>query len=157
MHTKDVIENDLILSWVKLSGIIKNNRITTGLKYNEAIIMLSIYSRYLEDGVGLTSVQDIIKETGMLKSQVNRTLGELENQGLITFAKGTRDRRTKYVKCVEEKLDVFLTVHNSSVKVAENIIDIIGRQDAETFINIVEKLSDAGYKAQPQSKKGDKL
>lgn len=144
------LQNNLILSWVKLSGIIKNSRITTGLKYNEAIVMLSIYNRYLKDGEGLTSVQDIIKETGMLKSQVNRTLGELYNQGLITFEQGIEDRRTKFVKCVKEKLDVFLAVHNSSVTVSENIIDIIGKEDTETFIRIVEKLSEAGYKAQPK-------
>ena len=54
------IQNSLIGSWVKLSGIIKNSRITTGLKYNEAIVMLSIYSRYLADGEGFPSVQDII-------------------------------------------------------------------------------------------------
>lgn len=144
------LQNNLIISWVKLSGIIKNGRITTGLKYNEAIVMLSIYSRYLKDGEGLTSVQDIIKETGMLKSQANRTLGELKNQGLITFEQGIEDRRTKFVKCVKEKLDVFLAVHNSSVKVAENIIDIIGKEDTETFIRIVEKLSEVGYKAQPK-------
>ena len=113
--------------------------------------MLSLYSRYLLDGEGLTSVQDIIKETGMLKSQVNRTLGELEKRGLIVFAQGTSDRRTKFVKCVEAQLDTFFAVHNSSVKVAENIIDIIGEADTETFINIVEKLSAAGYKAEPQN------
>ena len=146
----DNLQNNLILSWVKLSGIIKNSRITSGLKYNEAIVMLSIYSRYLLDGEGFTSVQDIIKETGMLKSQANRTLSELEKQGLITFAQGIKDRRTKFVKCVKEKLEVFLAVHNSSVKVAENIIGIIGKDDTETFIKIVKKLSEAGYKAQPQ-------
>ena len=101
------LQNELILAWVRLSGIIKNNRITTTLKYNEAIVMLTVYSRYLKDGVGLTSVQDIIKETGMLKSLVNRTLGELESQGLIVFEKGTVDRRTKFVKCVKEKLDYY--------------------------------------------------
>lgn len=152
MQNNDMLENNLILSWVKLSGLIKNNRITTGLKYNQAIVMLSIYSRYLTDGEGLTSVQDIIKETGMLKSQVNRTLCELESQQLITFVQGEKDRRTKFVKCVKEKLEVFLAVHDSSVSVAENIIDIIGKDDTKTFIRIVEKLSEAGYKAYPLKK-----
>lgn len=143
------LETNLIISWVKLSGIVKNSRITTGLKYNEAIVMLSLYNSYLANGVGLTSVQEIIKETGMLKSLVNRTLGELEKQGLIVYTQGTVDRRTKFVKCVKEKLDVFLSVHNSSLKVAKSIVDIIGEEDAETFIRIVEKLSNAGYKAKP--------
>ena len=144
------LQNELILAWVRLSGIIKNNRITTTLKYNEAIVMLTVYSRYLKDGVGLTSVQDIIKETGMLKSLVNRTLGELESQGLIVFEKGTVDRRTKFVKCVKEKLEVFLSVHNTSLGVSQKIIDIIGCEDAKAFINIVEKLASADYKAQPK-------
>ena len=144
------LQNELILAWVRLSGIIKNNRITTTLKYNEAVVMLTVYSRYLKDGVGLTSVQDIIKETGMLKSLVNRTLGELESQGLIVFEKGTVDRRTKFVKCVKEKLEVFLSVHNTSLGVSQNIIDIIGSEDAKAFINIVEKLASADYKAQPK-------
>lgn len=144
------LQNNLILSWVKLSGIIKNNRITTGLKYNEAIVMLILYSSYLKDGVGLVSVQDIIKETGMLKSLVNRTLGNLEQKGLIEYSIGTSDRRTRMVKCVKEKLDVFLSVHNSSLGVSQSIIDIIGEQDAATFINIVDKLATARYKAYPQ-------
>lgn len=61
---KDSLNENLITAWVKLSGIIKNNRITTTLKYNEAIIMFTVYSRYLKDNEGFTSVQDIIKETG---------------------------------------------------------------------------------------------
>lgn len=144
------IQNELILAWVKLSGIIKNNRVTTTLKYNEAIIMLTVYNEFLKDGVGLTSVQDIIKETGMLKSLANRTLGELEGRGLITYKKGTIDKRTKFVKLVKEKLDVFLAVHNASLGVSQNIIDIIGEDDAETFIRIVQKLSKSDYKVQPK-------
>lgn len=144
------IQNNLILSWVKLSGMIKNNRITTGLKYNEAIVMLILYSSYLEDGVGSVSVQDIIKETGMLKSLVNRTIGNLEKKGLIEYNVGTSDRRTRMVKCVKEKLDVFLSVHNSSLGVSQSIINIIGEQDTATFINIVDKLATARYKAYPK-------
>ncbi len=144
------LQNNLILSWVKLSGIIKNNRITTGLTYNEAIVMLILYSNYLKDGAGLTSIQDIIKETGMLKSLTNRTVGNLKQKGLIEYSVGTSDRRTRFVKCVEEKLDVFLQVHNSSLSVAKSIMDIIGQDDTKTFINIVNKLANADYKAQPK-------
>lgn len=149
MDRKNEIQNELILAWVRLSGIIKNNRITTTLKYNEAVVMLTVYNRYLKDNVGLTSVQDIIKETGMLKSLANRTLGELEKQGLITFEQGTTDRRTKFVRLVKEKIDVFLAVHNSSLGVSKSIVDIIGEEDADTFIRIVKKLENAKYKALP--------
>ncbi len=147
MQSTEVLENELISSWVKLSSILKNNRMTKDLKYNESIIMLSIYKRYVVDGVGKTSVKDIIAETGMLKSLVNRTLGELESKGLIKFIAGEKDRRTKFVVCVKEQLDTFLAVHNNSRAAANNIIDIVGVDDAVAFVRIADKLSKADYKA----------
>ncbi len=147
MQDTVVLENELISAWVRLSSIVKNNRMTKDLKYNEAIIMLSVYKRYVVDGVGLTSVKDIINETGMLKSLVNRTLGELKKKGLINFVAGEKDRRTKFVVCVTEKLDTFLAVHNNSRSAANNIIEIIGKDDAEAFVRIADKLSNAHYKA----------
>ncbi len=138
-------EDRLLRAWVKLSGILKNNRITKGLMYNEATVMLLVYNRYMEDGEGLISVKEIIKETNMLKSLVNRTLNSLEKKGLILRLRGEGDRRMLYIKCVKEKLDVFLAVHRSSLKVANGIIEIIGEEDAENFIRIVKKIEGAGY------------
>ena len=138
-------ESMLLSSWVKLSGILKNSRITKGLLYNEATVMLLIYNRYNEDGEGLISVKEIISETNMLKSLVNRTVNSLERKGLLIKQKGEKDRRTLYVKCVKERLDVFLEVHKASLLVAERIIDIIGEEDADNFIRIVKKIEKSGY------------
>ncbi|MBE6767039.1 MAG: MarR family transcriptional regulator [Ruminococcaceae bacterium] len=138
-------EDELLRAWVKLSGILKNNRITKGLMYNEATVMLLLYNRYCEDGEGIISVKEIIKETNMLKSLVNRTLNSLEKKGLLIRFKGDEDRRKLYVKCVKEKLDVFLEVHNCSLRVANGIISIIGEDDADSFIRIVDKIEKAGY------------
>ena len=138
-------ESMLLSSWVKLSGILKNNRITKGLLYNEATVMLLIYNRYNEDGEGLISVKEIISETNMLKSLVNRTINSLERKGLLIKQKGEKDRRTLYVKCVKERLDVFLAVHNASLRVSNGIIDIIGEEDADSFIRIVKKIEKSGY------------
>ncbi len=139
-------EDNLLNAWVKLSGILKNSRITKGLMYNEAIVMLMLYNRYCEDGSGMISVQEIIHETQMLKSLVNRTLNSLESKGLLEKCRGEKDKRTLYVKCVEDKLDVFLNVHASSLVVANQILEIIGEDDADTFIRIVEKIASSGYK-----------
>ena len=114
--------------------------------YNEAIIMLLLYKRYCEDGIGLISVQEIIQETKMLKSLVNRTINSLQSKGLLERCPGEKDRRTLSVRCVREKLSVFLEVHNSSLNVATGILDIIGEEDAETFIRIVDKIEASGYK-----------
>lgn len=139
-------EDKLLNAWVKLSGILKNSRITKGLAYNESIIMLFLYQRYCEDGVGMISVQEIIRETQMLKSLVNRTINALEAKGMLEKCRGEKDKRTLFVKCVKEKLDVFLEVHNASLEVAGNVLQIIGEEDADNFIRIVEKIETSGYK-----------
>ncbi len=136
----------LLIAWVKLSGMIKNNRITKELQYNEATVMLLLYRSYMKDGEGLISVKEIISETGMLKSLANRTINSLEAKGLVTKCQGKKDKRTILLKCVTERLDTFLEVHNSSLDVAKGIVDIIGEEDTEHFIRIVNKIDLSGYR-----------
>ncbi len=140
------LREGVLLSWVKLSGILKNTRITKGLMYNEAIVMLLLYNRYRKDGEGLISIKEITQETKMLKSLVNRTVNSLEKKNLLKRCENGNDRRVIYVKCVEENLDVFLGVHNSSLELVQNIIDIVGTEDAQAFIRITQKIENSGYK-----------
>ena len=130
----------LLASWVKLSGIIKNSRITKGLMYNEAVVMYFLYSSFKEDSEGAVSIKEIVEKTRMQKSLVNRTVNSLEETGLLIRCSAEGDRRMTYVKCVGERLETFLKVHEESLSIAENIIDIIGEEDAEAFNRIVEKL-----------------
>lgn len=141
----DIHAEKLLQSWITLSGIIKNCRITTGLLYNEAIIMNILYTRLCCDGEGIVSVKDITQKTKMLKSLVNRTINSLEKKGFLVRCEMSGDKRIAYVKCAKEKLDAFLEVHSASVVHAQNIIDIIGKEDTEAFIRIVNKIDEAGY------------
>lgn len=143
---QDNTQAELVLqSWVRLSGILKNNRITKGLQYNEAIVMMLLYNRYKEDGIGLISIKEITQATKMLKSLVNRTINSLEEKQLLKRCESEGDRRMSYVRCVEDKLEVFLRVHSQSLELAENIISIVGKEDADAFIRIVKKLEEADY------------
>ena len=81
---KQNIDENLITAWVQLTGILKNTRITKGLVYNESIVMLTAYKKYIEDGEGLVSFQALVRETRMLKSLVNRTIDSLVGKKLLT-------------------------------------------------------------------------
>ena len=131
----------LIQSWVQLSGILKNSRFTKELPYNEAIVMLQVY----QAGDKPVSMKEITAKTRMLKSQVNRTINSLETKGLLERCLGDGDRRVGYVRIIREKLNVFLRVHASSMEIAKNISQIIGPEDTEAFIRIVDKLALSGY------------
>ncbi len=144
MKDRNQAEN-LLASWVKLSGIIKNSRITKGLMYNEAVVMYMLYKSYEKDSESMVSIKEIVEETKMQKSLVNRTVNSLEEKGLLLRCEAEGDRRMTYVKCVAGSLETFLKVHEESLSIAEGIIDIIGEEDAEAFIRIVSKLLASDY------------
>lgn len=135
----------LLRAWVQLSGILKNSRFTKELPYNEAIVMLMLYEKYQQDGVGILSVKEITSSTRMLKSLVNRTINALETKGLLLRCQSEGDKRIAYVRCVEDQLGLFLQVHASSMEIAQQISTIIGPEDTQAFIRIVQKLQQAGY------------
>ena len=142
------LDEALIIAWVRLTSTLKNTRITKGMIYNEAIVMLIVYNRYREDGEGLVSFRELVSETKMLKSLVNRTIDSLEKKGYLLRLDGT-DKRTTFVKLAKEDLDEYLAVHAQSLELAHRIREIIGTEDARSFIRISEKVT----KADPLHKK----
>jgi DNA-binding MarR family transcriptional regulator len=131
----------LIQAWVQLSGMLKNSRFTKALPYNESIIMLQLY----EAGEQPISIKEITLRTRMLKSQVNRTINSLEAKGLLERCEGDGDRRIGYVRLRKEQLPLFLQVHAESMHIAQNIRYIVGTEDTDHFIRIVNKLAQSGY------------
>jgi len=138
---------ELINAWVTLSGIIKNCRITKGLVYNEAIVMMLLYYRYKADGKGIVSIKEITSETKMLKSLVNRTVNSLEKKGFLERCntENVSDKRMVYVRCVESTLDKYLAIHDGSLEIANIIMETIGPEDTEAFIRIAKKIENSGY------------
>ena len=134
------LEEQLITAWVRLTGIFKNTRITKGMVYNEAIVMLVAYNRYREDGKCLVSFKEIVSETRMLKSLVNRTIDSLVAKGYLTRCEG-KDKRTTFIRIVPENIGGFLEVHAHSLELARNMMQIIGTEDAEAFVRISDKIA----------------
>ena len=145
----DIQAENLLSAWVKISSIMKTSRLTKGLPYNESIVMLLLYKRYLADGTGYVSIKEIIEETNMLKSLANRTVNALEKKGLLVRCDLPGDKRLGYVRCVPEQLGVFLDVHESSLSLARRVIELIGTEDTVAFTRLVAKMNDAKFCLQP--------
>lgn len=137
---EEALDEALIRAWVRLTSTLKNTRMTQGMNYNEAIVMLLAYNRYRQDGEGLISFKEITRETKMLKSLVNRTIDSLAAKGFLERCGGA-DKRMTFVRVVKENLSEFLSVHEQSLQIARQIVGIIGEQDARTFVEIAEKIT----------------
>lgn len=139
----DNLQEKVLSSWIGLNALLKDSRVIKSMTYNEAVVMRIVLARYREDGVGLTPLQQIIRETHMLKSQVNRTVNALCQQGYLQKSKDSRDGRNLLVQPIQERLSEFLAVHRHSLRLAQRVIDIIGEEDAAHFVRICEKLAEA--------------
>lgn len=135
------LREQLLDAWIKINALLKDSRMTRDLTYNEAIVMRLAFNQYRNDGVGRVAVQRILKETGMLKSLVNRTVDSLCAQGFLVKERGERDRRSLYVRPIPGKLSAFVSVHERSLQIVEQVIQIIGETDAAVFVRCCEKLS----------------
>lgn len=144
-------EEGLITAWVQLTGILKNTRITKGLVYNESIVMLVAYRKYQQDGMGLVSFKELVRETRMLKSLVNRTIDSLVEKQMLVRCEG-KDKRTTFVRLIPENLGAFLEVHESSLALAHRMLELIGEKDAQAFIRIAQKIA-AQHESEPTGKR----
>ena len=139
MPDKNELRERILSAWTGVNGFLKNSRMTQGITYNEAVTMKLVYEQYQKDGVGLTPVQTILKRTHMLKSLANRTINSLCTQGYLVKEQSGPDARMLYVRPLPERLPDFLAVHERSLRLAGAVIDILGEQDAESFVRICEK------------------
>ena len=136
----NLIEEEIISSWIYLTSIIKNCRITTEFSYNESVILNLAYKKYLFDAKGLLPVKEIIKETFMLKSLVNRTIDALESKKMIIKEKNITDKRELNIKINPNNIDKYIKSHNDILKYVKKIVDFIGIEDAKSFAKKYKKL-----------------
>lgn len=138
------LPEQLLDAWVGLSAMLKASRITQTLTYNEAVVMKLVYDQYRADGVGRTAVSRIVRETHMLKSLVNRTIGSLCRQGYLRRERGSEDARTLFVCPVEQRLPDFLAEHRRSLALAGWVTQQIGPENARRFISMYRTLAASG-------------
>lgn len=130
------MKEELIQSWIELTAIIKNNRVTKSISYNEAIVLNYAYSAFLkEEGLHM---QEILKKTKMLKSLCNRTLNQLIEKGFLTRK---MDRNQVVVYFNPNKKEDYLKIHQETFEYLKPIFDILDDQDQKDFIRISHKIS----------------
>ena len=72
----DSLNENLLNAWLRLSTSINNPRIVSEMTYNESLVCNILYN-HSESEITAT---DLCNATKMLKSQMNRTLNQLEKK-----------------------------------------------------------------------------
>lgn len=140
---EEALREQILEAWVGMTCMIKNSRLTEGLTYNEAILMMFAYQNHRVDGMGEISVGALLRKTNMLKSQISRTVESLTEKGLIEKMRGEEDGRTLQLKISSKGMAVFTPIHNRSLAMVDRVLALIGTEDAEAFVRIYQQLSSA--------------
>ena len=119
----------LLHSWLSLSSILWNTRVVRSMTFNEAHIM-GILLRESTPQSPLTAT-DLIAQTHLLKSQMNKILSTLEAKGYITRMRAQSDRRMAHILLTQEGKAAYLAEHEGVEDILRRLIERIGTQRAK--------------------------
>ena len=125
----------LLQSWLRLTTRIVNSRIVPDMTYNESLICNILYNQSRSSEEKLTATH-LCQMTGMLKSQMNRTLNGLEARGIILRERSTRDKRNIFVSMNPENTQEYI------LQAIDAMIERIGTDRAQQAIDLFTLVSD---------------
>ncbi len=135
------INEDLLDAWLTVSRTIINERLVSDMPYNEARICNILYRhqrRHPEDRLTATR---LCLETNMLKSQMNRTLSQMEKKGLIVRERSSQDRRNIFVSLDPKNAGVYIAQHTKILELADRVIEKIGKEKTMELIELLTTVS----------------
>ena len=80
--------------------------------------------------------------TNMLKSQMNRTLNQLEEKNLISRERSTTDKRQVYVTMNLQQCHIYETQHKQILSILDAVISKLGYERSRDAIRILNAISE---------------
>lgn len=142
MDIPEQLSNELLEAYIRVSMKLWNERTVKYMPYNEALVchLLSVQKSLHSDMPYLTLMQ-LCEATGILKSQMNKTLNSLENQGLITRERSTSDKRVVYITMCEDNLGIYLNEQKNISMIVNRIIEKLGIERSYEAISIFNDIA----------------
>lgn len=132
----------LLEAWLQLSMTLWNERFVSYMTYNEALICRLLYKQRLQnpDNPSLTLMQ-LSKMTGILKSQMNKTLASLESDGSISRTRSQKDKRIIFITLNGSMIDLYRREHENVMNIVNQVANTLGDENTASAIEIFDKIS----------------
>ena len=136
------INENLLNTWLRLSTSVVNSRLVSNLSYNESLVCNILYHAQKKEPDQLLTATDLCNATKMLKSQMNRTLNQLEEKKLITRIRSSSDKRQVFVKFNLDTADIYLEQHQKILDLVDTIIEHFGPEKIEETLQALTSICD---------------
>ncbi len=131
----------LLNAWLRLSTSINNARLVSEMTYNESLICNILYNHSKSDDGSIITATDLCNMTNILKSQMNRTLNQLEKKNLITRERSTVDKRQIIITMNLEQCHTYENQHRRILKILDTVIEKLGKEKAQQTIDTLNEIS----------------
>ena len=132
----------LLGAWLHLSTSVNNQRIVSKLSYNESLVCNLLYHNHRDEATAPLTATQLCQKTKMLKSQMNRTLNQLESRDMIRRERSSADRRVVFIRLNPAALKDYVKQHESIIAILNSIIAELGSEKTKETIAILENICD---------------
>lgn len=140
------LKESILKSWIRMSLSIHDERIVSSLSYNESLIFHLLYERHQQLPTQPMTATELCHVMRMQKSQMNRTLTQMEQKELIVRERSTRDKRQMFVRINFDKIEIYQQQHEQILRIIDELITMVGKDKAEETVRLFELVADAAEK-----------
>ena len=138
MKTKNDAGERLLSAWLTLSSTLWNERIVTGMTFNEAFVC-NLLSR--QDAAQPLTATDLCQRTKLLKSQMNKVLSEMERKGYVQRMRSEKDKRQVLLSLTEAGQTAYAKEHSGISEILHSLVEDLGEEKALHAADIVEEIT----------------
>ena len=85
---------------------------------------------------------DLCAKTNMLKSQMNRTLNEMEKKHLICRERSTLDKRQVFISLDLSQIEIYEQQHQRILSLIDTLLDRVGREKGDEILALFNEIAD---------------
>lgn len=131
----------LLNSWLRISTSINNPRLVSELTFNESLVCNILYQHCHDSNAQPLTATDLCQMTNMLKSQMNRTLTQLESKNMITRERSEQDKRRIFITMNLEQCHTYEQQHGRILRILDAVIHKLGIEKTKLAIEVFNDIS----------------
>lgn len=133
------LSEDLLLTWLQLGTVIDNQRLVTGMSFNEAMVC-GLLLRAQTAGTPATA-SELCAQTRILKSQMNAILRALEEKGYLARQRSQTDQRQVQLRLLPAGIACYQESHRRTLALVDRLIQRIGQEKTEILIPLLRQVA----------------
>ena len=141
MDSKHRAGERLLSAWLTLSSTLWNERMVTGMTFNEAFVCNLLTRQAREAPDRPLTATDLCERTRLLKSQMNKVLSELEKKGYLKRLRSDKDKRQIFLRLTEAGEAAYAREHAGITAILDQLVSDLGEEKALAAADMVDEIS----------------